>query len=209
MSQPTPATGSHNAVVVRAGQAETVGHRPTTVRPLADASVSATGGALTTIRVATRRWGRPPATPPRRRGRAAPPPTTGTRRKGNEMRLSPQGVARWSAKRRFTVIAIWVGLFLVGALLTSRYLSGALTTQAQFTNNPESKQAQQLLEQRLTGPRRSNEVVIVRSDSRTVSDPAFRAYVQRLLGDLDGLKPAVVQQTTDPYQAGGALLRSP
>jgi hypothetical protein len=53
MSQQTPATGSHNAVVVRAGQAETVGHRPTTVRPLADASVSATGGVLTTIRVAT------------------------------------------------------------------------------------------------------------------------------------------------------------
>jgi uncharacterized membrane protein YdfJ with MMPL/SSD domain len=30
------------------------------------------------------------------------------------MRLSPQGVARWSAKRRFTVIGIWVGLLVVG-----------------------------------------------------------------------------------------------
>jgi hypothetical protein len=53
MSQPTPARNSHDAVVVRAGKAETVGHPPTTVRPLADASVSATGGAVTTIRVAT------------------------------------------------------------------------------------------------------------------------------------------------------------
>ena len=35
------------------------------------------------------------------------------------MRLSPQGLARWSAKRRLTVIAIWVGLFLIGGLLTS------------------------------------------------------------------------------------------
>jgi hypothetical protein len=67
------------------------------------------------------------------------------------MRLSPQGVARWSARRRFTVIGAWVGLFLLGGLLTSRYLSGALTTQAQFTNHPDSKQAQQLLEQRLSG----------------------------------------------------------
>src|SRR6266540_712853 len=118
------------------------------------------------------------------------------------MRLSPQSVARWSARRRFTVIGIWVGLFLVGGLLTSSYLSGALTTQADFTNNPDSKQAQQLLEQRLSGPRRSNEVVIVRSDSKTVTDPQFKAYVQRLKGDLDALKPAVVQQATDPYQAG-------
>jgi uncharacterized membrane protein YdfJ with MMPL/SSD domain len=122
------------------------------------------------------------------------------------MRLSPQSVARWSARRRFTVIGIWVGLFLVGGLLTSRYLSGALTTQAEFTNNPDSKQARQLLEQRLSGPRRSNEVVIVRSDSQTVSDPAFKAYVQRLKGDLDALTPAVVQATEDPYRAGNRFV---
>jgi putative drug exporter of the RND superfamily len=122
------------------------------------------------------------------------------------MRLSPQSVARWSARRRFTVIGVWVVLFLVGGLLTSMYLSGALTTQAQFTNNPDSKQAQTLLEQRLSGPRRSNEVVIVRSDSKTVSDPQFKAYVARLKGDLDALKPAVVQEALDPYRAGNRLV---
>jgi RND superfamily putative drug exporter len=122
------------------------------------------------------------------------------------MRLSPQGVARWSARRRFTVIGIWVGLFLVGGLLTASYLSGALTTQADFANNPDSKQAQTLLEQRLSGPRRSNEVVIVRSDSKTVNDPAFKAYVARLKSDLDALKPAVVQEAVDPYQAGGRFV---
>src|SRR6266498_3760913 len=122
------------------------------------------------------------------------------------MRLSPQGVARWSARRRLTVIGIWVGLVVVGGLLTSRYLGGALTTQAEFTDNPDSKQAQTLLEQRLWGPRRSNEVVIVRSESQTVSDPQFKAYVARLKADLDALKPGVVQATTDPYQAGGRLV---
>jgi RND superfamily putative drug exporter len=122
------------------------------------------------------------------------------------MRLSPQGVARWSARRRFTVIGIWVALFLAGGLLTSRYLSGALSTQAEFTDNPDSKQAQQLLEQRLTGPRRSNEVVIVRSDSETVSDPEFKAYVQQLKRDIDALGPAVVQATQDPYRAGARFV---
>jgi uncharacterized membrane protein YdfJ with MMPL/SSD domain len=122
------------------------------------------------------------------------------------MRLSPQSVARWSARRRFTVIGIWVVMFLLGGLLTSMYLSGALTTQAQFTNNPDSKQAQTLLEQRLSGPRRSNEVVIVRSDSKTVTDPEFKAYLHQFKGDLDALTPAVVHQAIDPYQAGNQFV---
>jgi putative drug exporter of the RND superfamily len=118
------------------------------------------------------------------------------------MGLSPQRVARWSARHRFRVIAAWVVLFVAGGWLTSSYLSGALTTQANFANNPDSKQAQTLLEQRLTGPQRSNEVVIVRSDSKTVGDPAFKAYVARLKGDVDALGPGVVQATVDPYRAG-------
>jgi RND superfamily putative drug exporter len=122
------------------------------------------------------------------------------------MRFSPQGVARWSAQHRFRVIGLWVVLFVVGGWLTSSYLSGALTTQANFANNPDSKQAQTLLEQRLTGPRRSNEVVIVRSESQTVTDPQFRAYVERLKADLDALKPGVVQEAADPYQAGGRFV---
>jgi RND superfamily putative drug exporter len=122
------------------------------------------------------------------------------------MRFSPQGVARWSAQHRFRVIGLWVVLFVVGGWLTSNYLSGALTTQANFANNPDSKQAQTLLEQRLTGPRRSNEVVIVRSESQTVTDPQFRAYVERLKADLDALKPGVVQEAADPYQAGGRFV---
>ena len=105
------------------------------------------------------------------------------------MRLSSQSVARWSARRRFTVVGAWVVLLVAGGLLTSRYLSGALTTQAQFTNNPDSKQAQTLLEQRLSGPRRAGEVVIVRSDAKTVTDPGFKAYVRRLKSDLDALGP--------------------
>src|SRR4029450_1820979 len=122
------------------------------------------------------------------------------------MRLSPQSVARWSARRRFTVIGVWVVLFLVGGVLTSRYRSAALTPQAQFTNNPDSKQAKTLLEQRLSGPRRAGEVVIVRSDAKTVTDPGFKAYVRRLKSDLDALGPAVIQQAVDPYQAGNRLV---
>src|SRR5262245_53628442 len=47
----------------------------------------------------------------------------------------------------------------------------------QLRQQPRLQKAQTLLEQRLTGPRRSNEVVIVRSDAKPVTDPAFKAYV--------------------------------
>src|SRR5205807_346824 len=102
------------------------------------------------------------------------------RRRGRTMRISAQGLARTSARHPWRVIGAWIALFVVGGFLTSQLLAGALTTQADFTNNPEAKQAQALLEQRLTGPRHSQEIVIVRSDSATVDDATFRSYVQQL-----------------------------
>ena len=73
-------------------------------------------------------------------------------------------------------------------------------------NNPDSKQAQTLLEQRLSGPRRSNEVVIVRSDSRTVTAPSSRLTCSSSRATWTRSRPAVVQQATDPYQAGNRLV---
>src|SRR6266542_1510993 len=64
------------------------------------------------------------------------------------MRLSPQRVARWSAGHRFTMIGIWVVLFLVRGLRSTKFLSGALTTQAHLRNNPVPNPTQQLLAQR-------------------------------------------------------------
>jgi RND superfamily putative drug exporter len=124
------------------------------------------------------------------------------------VKLSPQALARWSARRKFTVIGIWIALFLVGGLLAGRYLNGALTTQADFTNNPDSKQARTLLEQKLTGPHHATELVIVRSNTLTVQDPAFRAYVERLTGSVQALGPAIIAQTVNPDAAKNPQLIS-
>ena len=64
------------------------------------------------------------------------------------MKISAQSLARTSARHPWRVIGAWIVLFVVGGFLTSKLLAGALTTQADFTNNPEAKQAQTLLEQR-------------------------------------------------------------
>jgi RND superfamily putative drug exporter len=124
------------------------------------------------------------------------------------MSLSPQAIAQASAQHRRLVIGMWTLLLLVGGLLATRSLSGALSSHADFANNPESKQAQVLLEQRLTGPRRSSEVVIVQSASKTVDAPAFRAYVQQLQRDIRALGPGVVQQSVDFYQTRSPQLVS-
>jgi len=124
------------------------------------------------------------------------------------MRISAQTLARTSARHPWRVIGVWIALFVVGGFLTSKLLSGALTTQADFTNNPEAKQAQTLLEQRLTGPRHSQEIVIVRSDGATVDDPAFRSYVEQLQATIQGLGPGIIQQSTDFYQSHSPLLVS-
>src|SRR5439155_22441744 len=98
------------------------------------------------------------------------------------MRISAQTLARTSARHPWRVIGAWIALSVVGRFLTSQLLAGALTTQADCPNDPEAKQAQTLLEQRLTGPRHSQEIVIVRSEGATVDDPAFRSYVEQLQG---------------------------
>ena len=91
--------------------------------------------------------------------------------------LLEAGGARWP----------WAVLILAAALATSAFLADALTTQANFTSRPESVRARDLVEQRLRGPERDTELVIVRSASRTVDDPAFRARVAELQAGIAGL----------------------
>jgi RND superfamily putative drug exporter len=67
----------------------------------------------------------------------------------------------------------------------------ALTNDFDFTDNPESKQALQLLEER-RGETLFGEFVVVTSTSATVMDPEFAAYVDALKTALVGLGPSVV-----------------
>ncbi len=110
--------------------------------------------------------------------------------------LSTEGLSRASALHPKLTITLWGLLLVISGLIASRLLPGALTTQAEFTNQPESKQAQLLLEQRF--PERDvtpqpNETIIVRSDSLTVDDPAFRLFLESLHARLLSLGPDVIQ----------------
>jgi RND superfamily putative drug exporter len=109
-------------------------------------------------------------------------------------RLRPEALAGAASRHPWRTLAVWAVLILAAALATSAFLADALTTQANFTSRPESVRARDLVEQRLRGPERDTELVIVRSASRTVDDPAFRARVAELQAGIAGLGGGVVQR---------------
>lgn len=89
---------------------------------------------------------------------------------------------------------------MVGGFLASG-VGDVLTSDISLTNNPESTRADDLIEGKLRGPDRATETVIVVSESATVDDPAFTAFVGDLLTEIRGLD-GLVEQATSFYEVG-------
>src|SRR3712207_2538535 len=116
--------------------------------------------------------------------------------------LSTAGLARASARRPWVVLVGWV-VILVLAGVAATGLGDAFTTDANFTNRPESVHADELVEARLRGPRPVTETVLVHADAATVDDPAFRQVVERTTAALAAL-PEIVKSAVNYYQAAAA-----
>ena len=113
-------------------------------------------------------------------------------------------LARISARRPWLTIALWVVVVLVALVLVDRLLGSATTTEPRLTGNIESNRAEDLLEERLRGPKPVLEVVVVQSDTLTVDDPAFRERVEGLFAELVALGPEVVAAAQHYYQGSDA-----
>ncbi|MCH8088764.1 MAG: MMPL family transporter [Chloroflexi bacterium] len=125
------------------------------------------------------------------------------------LNVSTQALARGSSRHPWKVIVAWVLVFVLGMVLIANLLGDALTTEFNFTNNPESKRGFDLLEERLRGPRRANEIIIVQSESATVrSDDAFQELVEGIHGQLMALGPDVILSSRTFYQTGDLSLVS-
>ena len=109
--------------------------------------------------------------------------------------FSTAGLARLSARRPWRTLAVWL-LILVLAGISAPSLGDALTTETSFTNHPESRVGDDLLEERLRGPRPATETVIVRSESATVDDPAFQAVVGNVAAELRAMPDVVASVAT-------------
>ncbi len=110
--------------------------------------------------------------------------------------LSTESLARGSAKRPWLTIGIWVVVVIISLALRASLFEDAISTEFAFTGNPDSKQADDLLEDRLLGPKGTNEVVIVQSETLTIGDQAYEEFVGRVFGELVALGPEVIKQET-------------
>ncbi|HEX2192307.1 MAG TPA: MMPL family transporter, partial [Acidimicrobiales bacterium] len=124
------------------------------------------------------------------------------------MRLSTQSLARASSRHPGRTIGLWVLGIIVSGVLIGSLMGSATTTEADFTNTPEAKEAEHLLEDRLRGPQRDREIYVVSSDSQTVDSPDFQAYVGRLKSRIEGLGPEIVQGVQSFYDTEDASLVS-
>ena len=98
-------------------------------------------------------------------------------------------------------MGVWALLIVLAVVAVAQLLGPGLTSDMKFrAAKPDSLTGQELLEQRLTGPRQITDFVIVRSATATVDEPAFRAYVDGLATKIGGLGPAVVKGVTTYYQ---------
>jgi len=108
-------------------------------------------------------------------------------------------LARASSRRPWRAFGAWLGAVVVALALAILFLPGNLTTTGHVTGNPESAQAERIFGHRFPpDPRAVDELVVVRSETLTVDDPAFRSFVRRLAAQ--GEATGVVQRAF-PLQA--------
>ncbi len=125
--------------------------------------------------------------------------------------LSTRAISRGCARRPWRTIGIWVLVIVISVVLRGALFEDAITTEFTFTNNPDSILADDLIEDRiLGGPKGTNEVVIVQSETLTVEDPAYQEFVLGLFGKLVALGPDVIRQETlvNYYQGEAQFLVS-
>jgi len=107
-------------------------------------------------------------------------------------------LAEIATRRPGRVLAVWAAIVLVSFGLIGSLLGGALTSDQSLTNNPESDQAQKLINARLPDQGEVDEVIVVRSERHIVAAPEFARHVQELTREVQRagaqVGPQVVSQ---------------
>src|SRR5215204_6326790 len=81
-------------------------------------------------------------------------------------RLSTESLARASSRHPRRTVTVWLLVLVSAGLAVSSLLGGNLSTDFDFTNDPESKRAEKLLEE--LAPPELTELVVVRSETTGV-----------------------------------------
>ncbi|MDA1061562.1 MAG: MMPL family transporter [Chloroflexi bacterium] len=100
------------------------------------------------------------------------------------------------------MLGLWGLVFVAAIGILGTAFAGALTTEFRPTNNPGSKQAQTLIDDRITGQETVAETALVRSATLTVDDPEFQAAVEELEREISALGPDIISSVVSFYSTG-------
>jgi uncharacterized membrane protein YdfJ with MMPL/SSD domain len=114
-------------------------------------------------------------------------------------------LARASARRPWVTIACWIVTLVVAFGLVGALFSSALSSDRSLPGS-ESQKATSLLKRYLPKTQRSHELILVRSSTLTVEDPAFRTTVEQVYDKVNGSKG--VFSVTDYYRQPSSSLVS-
>jgi uncharacterized membrane protein YdfJ with MMPL/SSD domain len=126
------------------------------------------------------------------------------------MTFNPESVARASSRHPWRTVGVWFVIFVLSGWSASALLGPVLTTDFDFTNTPEAKEAQQILEERRLERDVVTETWVVAGGSEGVAqDPAFVEHVNGVLDDLQALGPDVVDYVPPAYPQPADVSQDP
>ena len=116
--------------------------------------------------------------------------------------LSTEGLAAASSRRPWIVVGVFVVLLVISGIVAT-VAPLKTTTEVTLLNNPESSQADELLEESgLRGPRPAFETIIISSETTTVVDPAFQQVVTQVTDTVKSHPDLVVPDSVFNYYQG-------
>jgi RND superfamily putative drug exporter len=109
-------------------------------------------------------------------------------------------LARTAALHPWRTIAVYALLIVLAVVSVAGLLGSGLTSDSKFrASEPDSVVADRLIQDRLSGPHKVTDFVIVRSADLTVDQPAFKAHVLEVAAGIDALGGDVVTGTSSYY----------
>ncbi len=121
------------------------------------------------------------------------------------MKLNPETLASVSSRHPWRTIGAWVALALAMGLLSARLLTGVLTDDMDFTNQPESARAQAVIDEQFGGSAAFTEFFVVQSRG-SAWDGDFAAHVQAIKADAEALGPDVIAGPVTTYADAEGML---
>jgi RND superfamily putative drug exporter len=127
------------------------------------------------------------------------------------MKLNPESLAKATSRHPWRTIGAWVALIVAMGLVSAKLLTGVLSDDVAFTNEPEAVKAQTVIDEKFGGAAGFTEYFVVQSAS-TAWGESFAAHVQDLKARTEALGPDVIAGPVTTYadaEAAVAQLYTP